>query len=173
MMQTKAADRPPVADPYQMLSHAFNLFSQFQGLRQLPSGEKSENDEIIELFGKLADAFATTKQTVPDTRLTPPRNEPITVPVNGTAQSRPVHELLTGLGPKSVDAFRQAVSRMDAENQAATMNELLSSIDQVGGRELLLQSLEQRGILEYDDESDDESQGDESENTRREPEPNA
>lgn len=142
MMQNR--DNGP--DPYKMMQAAFGLFSQIQSTVR-PSGPAGgdENDEVLGLLGKLADMFSTNKKEEQSARITPPRSD------------RPVHEQLAGMEPsEALMTFRQAVSAMPRERQEKTMSELLGSIEQIGGTDLLLSQLEQRGILGIDDEVDTE-----------------
>lgn len=130
------------ASPYNSLTEAFGLFTQLQSRFQ--NTDKSDNDEIIGLLGKMADAFGSNK-TPPDTRISPPSVR--------SSQNQPIHEILSKMPPtQALATFQSAVSAMPPEGQAQTLSELIGSLDQLGGRDLLLQELERRGILEPEDE---------------------
>lgn len=153
-------------DPYRMMSNAFALFSQFQSMRSPESVPKNENDEIMGLLGKLADMFG--KKEPGPMRLTPPTPD-TSSDMNNDSQKKIDFDLakqLSGLEPTdALDTFRRAVLSMPAEKQAQTMSALLGSIEEIGGTEVLLSGLEQRGILSVDDESetdDNENPGGES-----------
>ena len=155
----------PQLDPMRMLQGAFSLFSQFQQIKS-PQAESGENDEILGLLGKAVDVFASNNKTPTETRIVPP-----------VSQGSP-DEILAGMEPvQAIQALKNAAAQMDPDKQAQLMSGLLGSIDQIGGTDLLLDQLEQRGILpEYaeDDSEDDDgpdSRGEhgsnESDNTPR------
>ena len=156
MQQMRAADMQAMAaliernrsegpDPYKMMSAAFGMFSHMQQtIKASIAGEtpSTGDDEVLSLLGKLTEVFTT--QSRPDA---PPK---VTAPVGASyaPNARPLYEQLSALNPReALDTFRLAVNTMSHEKKAETMGELINSIDQIGGTELLLNSLEKRGIL--------------------------
>lgn len=162
-MQAMAAlmqnNREPGPDPYRMMQNAFGLFSQIQSTMRpaVPAGE-GENDEVLGLLGKLAEMFSSNRKEEQPARITPPRSG---------GSGAPLHEQLAGMEPsQALLTFRQAVASMPRERQEQTMSELLGSIEQIGGTDLLLSQLEQRGILGIEGDDDTlETENDSDEDT--------
>lgn len=143
------AQAQPAQDPYKIMNWAFTMANQFHRLPE--SAGSGENDEVIGLLGKLADAFGTTRRSESrDTRIVPPR---------APGDTRPIHEVLAEMEPsEALSTFRQAVGSMTPENQGKTLGALFDSLEQIGGRDTLLQILEQRGIVEpEEDDYDDQT----------------
>jgi hypothetical protein len=148
MIQAQQQNQQPPQDPFKIMNWAFTLFSQFQQARapELPS---SENDEILGLLGKLTDAFGSNGRSDRDTRIIPP--------VGAAGDNRPLHELIASMSPsEALSTFRQAVGSMTPENQQATVSELIGQLEHIGGRETLLSVLEQKGILELEENYDND-----------------
>ena len=146
MAQAQQQNQQPPQDPFKIMNWAFTLFSQFQQARapELPS---SENDEILGLLGKLTDAFGSNKRSDRDTRIIPP--------VAAPGDNRPLHEVLASMSPSdALSTFRRAVGSMTPDAQQATLNELIGQLEHIGGRETLLSVLEQKGIIDPEEEYD-------------------
>ena len=165
MVQAQQQNQQPPQDPFKIMNWAFTLFSQFQQARapELPS---SENDEILGLLGKLTDAFGSNKRSDRDTRIIPP--------VAAPGDNRPLHEVLASMSPSdALSTFRQAVGSMTPDAQQATLNELIGQLEHIGGRETLLSVLEQKGIIDPEEEYDDETPpAAQDTDTRGKPRPN-
>lgn len=166
MVQAQQQNQPPPQDPYKIMNWAFSLASQFQQARspELPS---SENDEILGLLGKLTDAFGSSRKTDRDTRIIPPIAAP--------GDNRPLHEVLASMSPSdALSTFRKAVGSMSPDAQQATLNELIGQLENIGGRETLLSVLEQKGILELEEDYDNDETppAAQSTDTRGKPRPN-
>lgn len=148
MIQAQQQNQHPPQDPFKIMNWAFTMASQFQQARsaELPA---SENDEILGLLGKLTDAFGFSRRSERDTRIVPPVGTP--------GDNRPLHEVLASMSPTdALSTFRMAVGSMTPDNQQATLNELIGQLEQIGGRETLLSVLEQKGILETEEDYDDD-----------------
>jgi hypothetical protein len=145
----------PQYDPIRMLQGAFGLFAQFQQLRA--PQEAGENDEILGLLGKAVDVFANNSASRQDSRITPPSS-------SSSSSSVPTHVQLAQMEPlEAIATLRNAAAQMPPEKQAELMGGLLGSIEEIGGQDILLDQLEQRGIIpEYDDEDEQDSENDET-----------
>lgn len=133
--------------------------------------ETNENDEVLSLLGKLAGVFTQNQQAPSPARITPGESQPI---VQSTSDHNVIGALATMEPQQTISALQGAVAQMSPEKQAATMGELLRSIENIGGTDLLLDQLEKRGILDPDDDdSYEENSDDGSPDSRREHGPNA
>jgi hypothetical protein len=147
---------PPPIDPFKMLTGAFGLFTQFQQMKA-PQTE-SDNDEILGFLGKAVDVFAANNRPQQETRITPP-----------TYTSVDLSDSLSSQDPESaVRILQTAVGKMDPDKQAKTMAALLGSIENIGGTELLLDQLEKRGILDPNENDDENADDDDDPNSRGE-----
>lgn len=163
---------PPYIDPIRLLQGAFGLFAQFQQFRS-PAPEKGENDEILGFLGKAVDVFSQNMRPQQETRITPPSLEPRKrAPGNPPGGNPDVASLLSQLEPEeAIRALQLAAGKMDPDKQARLMGSLIGSIENIGGEDLLLDQLEQRGILGGDDD-DEETSDDENADSGGEPQPN-
>jgi hypothetical protein len=149
MVQAQQQNQQP-QDPFKIMNWAFTLFSQFQQARAPELLPSSENDEILGLLGKLTDAFGANRRSERDTRIVPPIGTP--------GENRSLHEVLASMSPTdALHTFRMAVGSMSPDNQQATLNELIGQLEHIGGRETLLSILEQKGIIDSEEEYDDET----------------
>lgn len=146
----------PQYDPIRMLQGAFGLFAQFQQLRA-PQPEAGENDEILGLLGKAVDVFAQNRAPTQDSRITPPSSSS-----SSSSSSIPTHLQLAQMEPaQAIATLKEAAAQMDPDKQAQLMGGLLGSIEEIGGTDILLDQLEQRGILpEYEDDEEPDSEDD-------------
>lgn len=157
LIQAQRQEPQPQMDPFRLLQGAFGLFSQFQAMRT-PLPEKGDDDEVLGLLGKAVDVFQSTMKPAPESRITPPASP--SPGINPDPNSLPY--TLSAMDPKqTILTLRQAVGQMDPNKQAELMGELIGSIENIGGVDLLLDQLEARGILGDDEEisQDDNSEG--------------
>lgn len=154
MFQAQAQMQPQQqqADPMRMMQSAIGLLGQFQQMK-LPAAENSDNDEVLGLLGKLAEVFTSKQNAPPPARITPGEAQPIENPL----RDGNVISALSLMEPQqAIMTLQGAVSQMDPDKQAQTMAALIGSIENIGGTDLLLDSLEERGILGGADEKDTE-----------------
>ena len=156
MMATQQSQQPQV-DPFRMMQGAIGLLGQFQNMRSPVTVEKNDNDEVLGLLGKLADVFAS-RSHAPPARITPGESRPINELPTGGGD---IMGVLAGMEPtEAISTLQGAVGRMTPDKQAQTMAALIGSIENIGGTDLLLDSLEQRGIIGSDGFSDDDETSD-------------
>lgn len=167
-MQAMAAMMRPqqdYPDPYRMMQNAFGLFSQLQASKS--PGQTSEDDEVIGLLGKLVDTFGQKKEE--NAKITPPVSNP-----SASVSSMSLHEQLSEMEPEAaIRTLQQAVSIMPTEKKTRAMATLLNTIEQIGGTEVLLSQLEQRGIIDGNEESYENSESDTMAHSGGKPGPNA
>lgn len=176
MMATQQSQQQPPVDPFRMMQGAIGLLGQFQQMRLPAPAEKNDNDEVLGLLGKLADVFASRSNAPPPARITPGESRPMTeqLPMGGGD----IMGILAGMEPtEAISTLQGAVGQMTPDKQAQTMAALIGSIENIGGTDLLLDSLEQRGIIGDDGFSDDDETSDtpnppDNENTGGQSRPN-
>ena len=170
MQQMRAADNRAMAelinaqrqdsqDPIKMLGSALALFAQFQAFRA-PPPEQTDNDEVIGLLGKVADLFGQQQRPNNNTpKIVPPQSStPLPAPLpESTNNNKSLHEQLSELpASQTIGTLQHAMSMMSPDKQAEVMGNLLGSIENIGGTELLLSQLENRGIIPPEEEYEDE-----------------
>ncbi|MDD3380011.1 MAG: hypothetical protein PHD68_02185 [Rugosibacter sp.] len=159
LMKSTVPAQQPGPDPYQMMAGMLNLVGRAMQLRP-PEISGGENDEVFGLIRQTLDVLGSSQRQAPPPRL-----------VNATQAQQsnvPIFEQLAGMEPAAViNQLTQAVDKMTPEKQAATVGHLLQTIDQLGGRDILLQQLEQRGILESDEDEDEPGPAGKMADTRR------
>lgn len=168
-MQAMAAMMRPqqeYPDPYKMMHNAFGLFSQLQALKSPQA--TGEDDEVIGLLGKLVDTFGQ-KKGGKDAKIIPPTPNP-----SASVSSTPLHEQLSEMEPEAaIETLQAAVSIMPPDKKTRTMATLLNTIEQIGGTDVLLSQLEQRGIIDGNEEDDENSEFDSMAHSGGKPGPNA
>lgn len=172
MMSAQQSNQPAPADPMRMMQGAIALLGQFQQMRMPAAADDGkENDEVIGLLGKIADVFASRSNAPPPARITPGESRPMTEQLSIVGGD--IMGALAGMEPtEAISTLQGAVGKMSPDKQAQTMAALIGSIENIGGTDLLLDSLEQRGIIGDDGFSDDDETSDtpdppDNENTGR------
>jgi hypothetical protein len=143
----------PQMDPFGMMSGMIRLLGQAMLLRQPVETTVSGggDDEVFGLLNKALDVLSSNHRREDVPRITAPSGMSPT-----PATSRPLYQELAALDPtQAVAELRNAVAEMEPDKQIQTLGELIAHIDQIGGRETLLQALEQRGILESEEDEDE------------------
>lgn len=140
-------------DPLRMMQGLLGMMTTMRSVFSgQPAEESHDDDKIIGMISQLAGLFRPQPQTPPP-RLSAPNDNP------AVDAAMPLDLQLSKQGPGALETFRNAVSRMPSDHQAQTLSALIGSIEEIGGRDLLLSELENRGIIgpEFDDEYEPES----------------
>lgn len=149
---SKNIQQNPMAD----LAKIMPVISQFSAINGNGGRGNADNeqDQVFGMIEKVLNIFANREVTKPS-KLISGETKP---------QSLSLSQAVSQLEPnQAIGCLQEALGYMPIEKRAATMEQLVGQIEQIGGAELLLQVLEDKGILEkesdqednYDDESDD------------------
>lgn len=126
-------------DPFSQASKMLSLFGQMQSMTAPPQAQ-GEGDEVLGLLGKLAETFAVTQKTA---------NTPAPALVAHNPESKTPQGIISNL--------RSDFLKLPGDQQAETLQLLFSQLQQAGGEDLMLRSLENLGILGSDDDETEDA----------------